>query len=87
MSEKTIYIGNKPRGNYLQACYVAREKGVKELTIMARGTNILTGINVASILQRNGSKILDVQIGCEKKSNYPGFVSTIQITLTASKVL
>ena len=81
MSEKTIYIGRKPLPNYLQACYVVQQKGFKELKLVAMGIPILTAINVASILQRNGSRILDVQIGSEKKLNYPGYVSTIQINI------
>ena len=81
MQEKIIYIGNKPLANYLQACYVARQKGIKEFKLVAMGIPILTAINVASILQRNGSKINNILIGCEKKPNYPGYVSTIEITM------
>ena len=81
MSERTIYIGNKPLANYLQACYVAQQNGVRQLVFRARGRPILTAINVASIMQRNGSKITDIKIGCEKKPNYPGYVSIIQINI------
>lgn len=76
---KTMYIGSKPLASYLQACYVAQNKGAKELKLIARGKPILTVINVASILQRNGGIITDIVIGSEKKPKYPGFVSTIEI--------
>ena len=81
MSERIIYVGNKPLINYLQACYIARQKGIEEIKLIARGNPILTAINVASILQRNGSKIVEVQIGCEKKPNYHGYASNIEITI------
>ena len=83
MSEtvKTIYVGNKPLPSYLQACYFAQNKGAKELRIVARGRPILTAINVVSILQRNGGIIRDIVIGSMKKTDYPGYVSTIQIDL------
>jgi len=54
---KTLYIGNKLLPSYLQAVYVAQNKGVKELKLIARGKPILRAINVASILQRNGGRI------------------------------
>lgn len=80
-SVRTIYVGNKPLPSYLQACYFAQEKGAKEVRILARGRSILTAINVASILQRNGGKINSIEIGSEKKKNFPGFVSTVEIEL------
>ena len=81
MREGIIYVGNKPLGSYLQACYIEQQKGTKQLKLVARGLPILTAVNVASILQRNNSRITDIQIGCEKKPNYPGFVSTIKISI------
>ena len=81
MQEKIIYIGNKPLAKYLQACYIVQQKGIKEINLVAMGIPILTAINVASILQRNGSKITDIQIGYKKRTNHPGFVSTIQINI------
>ena len=84
MSEtiRTMYIGHKPLSAYLQACYFTLEKeNVKELRLLAMGRSILTAINVASILQRNGGKINSIGIGSEKKKNYPGYVSTIEIEI------
>ena len=78
---RTMYIGNKPIGNYLQACYITQQNGVKELKLIARGRPVLTAINVTAILQRNGGKINSIEIGSEKKKNYPGYVSTIEIEI------
>ena len=83
MSEtiKTIYIGNKPLDSYLQACYFAQERGATQVKLVARGRPILTAIDVASILQRNGEKINNVEIDSIKKLNYPGYVSTVEISV------
>ena len=80
-SVRTIYVGNKPLPSYLQAVYVAQNKGAKEIKIIARGRPVLNAINLASIMQRNGGIIRDIEIGSEKKPNYPGYASTIQIEL------
>ena len=77
----TIYVGNKPLPSYLQAVYFAQERGAKEVKLIARGRPILTAIDVASILQRNGGIIRDIEIGSIKKPDYPGYASTIEIDL------
>ena len=78
---RTIYIGNKPFPSYLQAVYFAQEKGAKEIKLIARGRPILTAINVASILQRNGGRVNSIVIGSVKKPDYPGYASTIEIEI------
>ena len=82
MSEtKIICIGSKPISAYLQAVYIAQQNGAKEIRLLARGRLILTAIDVASILQRNGGKVNNVEIGSIKKLNYPGYASTIEINI------
>ncbi|OYT37833.1 DNA-binding protein Alba [Candidatus Pacearchaeota archaeon ex4484_31] len=88
--ENVVFVGGKPFMNYVTAVVMQfTTKGVKEVTIKARGKFIARAVDVAEVttkrfLKDQGVSVKDIKIDSEEFENKEGNkvnVSTIEIVL------
>ena len=88
ISEKVVYVGQKPVKNYVIACLTSFSTGSNQIVLKARGRAICKAVDTVELLRRTfmkdaqlqGISICTEQVTREgdKKAN----VSAIEITLT-----
>jgi DNA-binding protein len=88
VSEKVVYVGQKPVKNYVIACLTSFNAGSNKIVLKARGRAICKAVDTVELLRRTfmkdaqlqGISICTEQVTREgdKKAN----VSAIEITLT-----
>jgi DNA-binding protein len=88
VSEKVVYVGQKPVKNYVIACLTSFSTGSNKIVLKARGRAICKAVDTVELLRRTfmkdaqlqGISICTEQVAREgdRKAN----VSAIEITLT-----
>lgn len=88
ISEKVVYVGQKPVKNYVIACLTSFNAGSNKIVLKARGRAICKAVDTVELLRRTflkdaqlqGISICTEQVAREgdRKAN----VSAIEITLT-----
>jgi len=86
LSERVVYVGDKPVNKYIVACLTLLHEGNKEIKVKARGRNIAKAVEVVERLRKHFVREVEVEveIGSEilpTRSGQPRRVSTISITL------
>ena len=87
LSERVVYVGNKPLNKYILACLTLFHEGNKEIKVKARGRNISKAVEVVERLRNyfmREVKVYKVEVGSEVLPTKTGSlrrVSTISITL------
>jgi len=87
VSEKVVYVGQKPVKNYVVACMTSFSTGSTKITVKARGRAICKAVDTVELLRRVFMKSVElrgISISTEqvaREANRKANVSSIEITV------
>ncbi len=88
ISEKVVYVGQKPVKNYVIACLTSFSTGSNKIVLKARGRAICKAVDTVELLRRafmKGAQLQGISICTEqvaREGDRKANVSAIEITLT-----